>query len=150
MNGRLIETLDGVYEPGDFYLRWILRFSHLMFGTAAGRFLTLYFVIPFGGAYVALKGSDHLVDLVAGIESAHGLRTRARFAGAGSSFVPDVLLGIFLALLIHVPRFRGIVWQGLKMSGRAIRLSADRFRAAVLRLAVGALDRRIARRRGWR
>ena len=62
VNGRLTETLDGVYEPGDFYLRWILRFSHLMFGTAIGRFLTLYLVIPFGGAYVVLKGSDHLVE----------------------------------------------------------------------------------------
>ena len=63
MDGRLADTLDGVYEPADFYLRWILRFSHLMFGTATGRFITLYFVIPFGGAYVALKGSDHLVEL---------------------------------------------------------------------------------------
>ncbi len=47
-NRRLTDALDGVYEPADFYLRWILRFSHLMFGTSVGRFLTLFLVIPYG------------------------------------------------------------------------------------------------------
>jgi len=115
-NGRLIETLDGVYEPGDFYLRWILRFSHLMFGTVIGRFLTLYLVIPFGGAYVALKGFDHLVDLIPGAES--------RLAPGRLDwvdFMPNLLLGVFLAMEIHVARFRRSVWHGLKMLGRAIR-----------------------------
>ncbi len=62
VNRRMTETLDGVYEPGDFYVRWILRFSHLMFGTVIGRFLTLYFVVPFGGPFVALKGLDYFVE----------------------------------------------------------------------------------------
>jgi hypothetical protein len=129
VNSRLIETLDGVYEPGDFYLRWILRFSHLMFGTAIGRFLTLYLVIPFGGAYVALMASDHLVDLVSGINSqlAPSNKDFARLvpqilSGAfPMRFAPTVLLGVFLAMVIHIPRFRGIVWQGLKTLGRALK-----------------------------
>ncbi len=116
VNRRMTETLDGVYEPGDFYLRWILRFSHLMFGTAVGRFLTLYFVIPFGGAYVALKASDELIDLVCRVKS-----QMAPEHWDWIEFVPTILLGHFLAMLIHVPNFRGVVWRGLKMAGRAIR-----------------------------
>ena len=128
-NSRLTETLDGVYEPGDFYLRWILRFSHLMFGTAVGRFLTLYFVIPFGGAYVALKGSDHLVELVSGIKS-HMAPSNKDFGRLVPEilsgvfpvrFAPTILLGVFLAMLIHIPSFRGIVWRGSKALGRAIK-----------------------------
>ncbi|MEI8374272.1 MAG: hypothetical protein WCJ35_15725 [Planctomycetota bacterium] len=116
VNRRLAETLDGVYEPGDFYLRWILRFSHLMFGTVIGRFLTLYLVIPFGGAYVALKGSDHLIELIAGINS-----QLAPSQWDWDDFVPNLLLGVFLAMVIHIPSFRGIVWRGLKTLGRAIK-----------------------------
>ena len=119
MNGRLTETLDGVYEPGDFYLRWILRFSHLMFGTAIGRFLTLYFVIPFGGAYVALKGSDHLVELV----TRHQVGNARRLGWIGSSFRARLCsLGVFLAMLIHVPALSRHRLAGLEELGRAIRL----------------------------
>ena len=129
MNSRLIDTLDGVYEPADFYLRWILRFSHLMFGTATGRFLTLHFFIPFGGAYVALKASDHLIELVSGVKSHlapsnkdFGRLMHEVLSGVlPMTFVPTILLGVFLAMLIHIPRFRGTVWQALEMSGRAIR-----------------------------
>jgi hypothetical protein len=129
MNGRLTDTLDGIYEPGDFYLRWILRFSHLMFGTAIGRALTLFFVIPFGGAYVALKGMDHLFELIPGVKSHMApsnrdfgmLVTQLTSGGITTKFVPTLLLGFFLAMIIHIPAFRSIVWQGLKMLGRAIK-----------------------------
>jgi hypothetical protein len=125
MNSRLTETLDGVYEPADFYLRWILRFSHLMFGTAVGRLLTLHFVIPFGGAYVALKGSDHIIELVSGEKRAYLAPSNRDFGrllsgGLPLRFVPTILLGIFLEMLIHIPSFRGMVWQGLKALGSAV------------------------------
>src|SRR5262249_8930476 len=58
---RLAGVLDGVYRRGEFYVRWLQRVSSLAFGTAIGRFLTQYVVIPFGGAYVALEGLEHLV-----------------------------------------------------------------------------------------
>ena len=124
-NSRLAVTLDGVYEPADFYLRWILRFSHLMFGTATGRFLTLFLVIPFGGAYVALIGSDHLVELVSGFKS-HMAPTNKDFGRLVSGvfplrFVPTIALGVFLAMMIHISSFRDIVWRGLKTLGRAIK-----------------------------
>jgi hypothetical protein len=113
---RLTDALDGVYEPGDFYLRWLLRFSHLMFGTAVGRLLTQFFVIPFGGAYVALKGSDHLIELVSGIDS-HLAPEHWTLA----DLMPLAVSSVFLGMLIHVSWFRGAVWQGLKWLGRAVR-----------------------------
>ena len=124
VNRRMTETLDGVYEPGDFYVRWILRFSHLMFGTVIGRFLTLYFVVPFGGPFVALKGLDYFVEEL-GFRS-HLAPTNHDFARllAGNislRFAPTLLLGVFLMLLFHVPSFRRGVWSGLKMLGRVLK-----------------------------
>ena len=117
LDGRLVETLDGVYEPGDFYLRWILRFSHLMFGTAAGRFLTLFLVIPFGVAFAVLKGLDHFIELIPGMEP-HLAPPPLR---GWSDFLPSLLLAVFLALVIHVPRFRANVWRAFSLLGRAIK-----------------------------
>lgn len=57
-------ALDGVYHRGEFYLRWLQGLSSLAFGTRTGRFLTQYVAIPFGGAFVALEGLDHLVSLL--------------------------------------------------------------------------------------
>ena len=59
---RLAVALDGVYHRGEFYLRWMQRFSLLAFGTRTGRFLTRYLAMPFGGAYLVLAGLEHLVD----------------------------------------------------------------------------------------
>lgn len=60
----LAERLDGVHRPGEVYLRALQRFSALAFGTPVGRFLTLFAVLPFGGAFVALKGLEELDTLV--------------------------------------------------------------------------------------
>ena len=35
-DGRLAVALDGVYQRGEFYLRWMQRFSSLAFGTRTG------------------------------------------------------------------------------------------------------------------
>ena len=61
-NRRLACDLDGVYHRGEVYLRWLQRLSSLAFGTRVGRFLTDYFLIPFGGAFFALKGVDALSE----------------------------------------------------------------------------------------
>src|SRR5262249_3048588 len=50
LDRRLATLLDGVYRPGEFYLRWLERFTALGFGTVNGRKLSRYFVFPFGGA----------------------------------------------------------------------------------------------------
>ncbi len=50
----LAYALDGVYRKGEFYLRWIQRFSALTFGTHIGRLFTLFVALPFGGSFLTL------------------------------------------------------------------------------------------------
>ena len=56
----LAYALDGVYRKGEFYLRWIQRFSALFFGTPLGRLFTLYIAVPFGGAFMTLMFLEEL------------------------------------------------------------------------------------------
>src|SRR5262249_16120252 len=64
-NRRLPVLLDGVYRRGEFYLRWLQRLSSAAFGTAVGRFLGLYLLLPFGGAFVTVEGVRHVVLVAA-------------------------------------------------------------------------------------
>ena len=59
-------ALDGVYHRGEFYLRWLQVISSMFFGTRPGRFATQYIFIPFGGAFVALEGMNHLIHVIQG------------------------------------------------------------------------------------
>ena len=59
----LNETLDGVYQKGEIYLRVIQRFSALFFGTKLGRLFTIYLAIPFGGAFLALMFAEEVHHL---------------------------------------------------------------------------------------
>lgn len=43
---RLAYALDGVYRRGEFYLRGLHRVSSVFFGTAVGRPLTLFLILP--------------------------------------------------------------------------------------------------------
>ena len=63
-NRRLSVALDGIYHRGEVYMRWLQRLSSLAFGTRLGRFLTQYVALPFGGAFVILKGVDHLAEML--------------------------------------------------------------------------------------
>jgi len=56
-------ALDGVYRRGEFYLRWLQVVSSFFFGTRAGRFATMYLIIPFGGAVVIVEGTLHVVHM---------------------------------------------------------------------------------------
>jgi hypothetical protein len=128
LNRQLAVHLDGVYRRGEIYLRWLQRMSSLGFGTRAGRFLTRYLVLPFGGAFVILKGlvlvlpefgllpretEDHLepysLELVAG-------------------------LGLFLFGLLYAPWFRARVVTALTLCYRGIRLLSYDGPLFVLRL----------------
>jgi hypothetical protein len=62
-NRQLADNLDGIYRRGEIYLRWLQRLSSMAFGTAVGRFLVLYFVLPFGGAYLSLEAVHHVIAL---------------------------------------------------------------------------------------
>jgi hypothetical protein len=60
---RLSRDLDGVYRRGEFYMRWLQRVSSLFFGTPLGRALTLYLLIPFGGALMTLVAIEEVRHL---------------------------------------------------------------------------------------
>ncbi|MFT3768779.1 MAG: hypothetical protein QM820_25310 [Minicystis sp.] len=57
---RLSLALDGVHRRGEIYLRFLQKLSSLLFGTGVGRFVTLYFLLPFGAAFVLLEGAGHM------------------------------------------------------------------------------------------
>ena len=68
----LSHALDGVYRRGEVYLRWIQKLSSVFFGTPWGRWLTLYLLLPFGGALFTLMVVEelrHLGGKVAGLVS---------------------------------------------------------------------------------
>jgi hypothetical protein len=52
LDRRLATVLDGVYRPGEFYLRWLERFTALNFGTKLGRLFTRYVTVPVGGGFI--------------------------------------------------------------------------------------------------
>ncbi len=60
---RLSFLLDGVYQKGPFYLRWLQSLSSLIFGTAWGRNITVYAALPYGSAFMAIRGIEHLIDM---------------------------------------------------------------------------------------
>ena len=101
--------LDGVYRRGEFYLRWMQRLSSFGFGTALGRFLTRYAVVPFGGAYVALKFISHVWGWISGThaplgggESSEGLAV-----GGVDLTSPTVVFALgFLLCLLNFAAFR--------------------------------------------
>lgn len=53
-NRQLALKLDGVYHRGEIYLRELQRASSLLFGTVVGRWVTLFLLLPFGGAFATL------------------------------------------------------------------------------------------------
>jgi hypothetical protein len=103
---RLGIALDGVYRRAEIYLRTLQRLSSLAFGTAPGRFLTLYLILPLGGAFVMLEGLSHLLSLIVGLfghhHHVHLLHTPS-------------LIGVGVALfgLIHSAGLRGLAHRAL-------------------------------------
>ncbi len=146
---RLKKKLDGVYRRGEFYLRWLQRFSSVAFGTPAGRFATIYVGVPFGGAMIVLEGLKHMFDKIYGVEHPHAdepLSQAARDADAaeaaaaattaeqpthilswfnitdpGPFILGIVILGAFLCAMIHVPKFRQAVFELFKSGFMAVR-----------------------------
>jgi hypothetical protein len=54
LDRRLASLLDGVYRPGEFYVRWLERFTSLKFGTGLGRWVTRFVTGPFLLAWLVL------------------------------------------------------------------------------------------------
>jgi hypothetical protein len=59
----LASSLEGVHRSSEIYMRALQRLSALAFGTRVGRFVTLFAALPFGGAFVALKGLEEIDHL---------------------------------------------------------------------------------------
>ena len=104
--------LEGVYRRGEVYRRWLHRLSALAFGTHLGRWITRAAVIPFGGAYVALEGLQHIAAPVAG------------WLGAGHphlATLPAVIaLGLFLLAVVNWQAFRAQVVRIAKLGWRGL------------------------------
>jgi hypothetical protein len=149
-NGRLAVALDGVYHRGEVYLRWLQRLSSVAFGTPAGRFLTLFFVLPFGGAFLILEGLQHVVARVLGQHhAASAAGEAAEHAHAGVHLLNAyslVLVGLFLLALIHVPPFRRALGSGLRAFFHGLRAVFVTWPASVLALPA---VRRILDSRPW-
>ncbi len=64
LNRRLGIALDGVYRRGEIYMRLLHRFSSVAFGTALGRMLVLFFVLPFGLAFFTMVAPGLIVEEV--------------------------------------------------------------------------------------
>lgn len=129
----LAKSLDGVYRPGEVYLRLPQSLSSLAFGTETGRFLTRYLAIPFGGAYVILKFLQHQL-----------MHAPFRLAPTTASHFEDIwnigLLGLLFFLLLYNPAFRhgcGEVLHGI------YQLIYQAFVAIPLRILRSPLVRRI-------
>jgi len=146
-NRKLAVALDGVYRRGEIYLRGLQRLSSLAFGTPVGRFLTLYLLLPFGGAYLALEALQHVVQPVARlIDPPHALpadvaatvglpsspagpllAATTYHAGSKAHHLELVneyslpLLGVFLLCLFHVAWFRRRVFGALRLLWRVFR-----------------------------
>lgn len=98
---KLSATLDGVYQRGPFYLRWLQRMTSLFFGTPPGRFVTQYVALPFGGAFIILKGLQLLWEEINHVIHGPKIHLYSHAAMFG--------LGLLLFGLIHWPLLRQAV-----------------------------------------
>jgi hypothetical protein len=62
LNRKLGTSLDGIYRRGEIYMRWLHRISSAAFGTALGRFLMLWLILPFGLAFVIMVAPTLIVE----------------------------------------------------------------------------------------
>ena len=108
------------------------RLSSLAFGTAVGRFVTRFAIVPFGGAYLTLAFLRHMVEIFSGAEPASGdaaLETELVSLGESTGWVSEhlsfaaivVALGLFLMGLLNSARFRGAVAISFRVAFHILR-----------------------------
>lgn len=97
---RLGISLEGVYRPSEIYLRSLQRLSSVAFGTAPGRFLTFYLILPVGASFVLLEGLSHLISLVTGLYGLPHVHLLDRYSLAA--------VGVVIFSLLHSARIRGL------------------------------------------
>ncbi|MBS0207236.1 MAG: hypothetical protein JSS49_30535 [Planctomycetes bacterium] len=125
---RFAGSLDGVYQRGPFYLRWLQRLNALTFGIPQGRTLTRYIALPFGLAFLTLMALEEVAHLVTSVlpgmhavaESSEPIATAASEIAEHTTAVRQhliysrlntFLLGCVIFVLIHAPKFRRhVIW----------------------------------------
>lgn len=108
----LAGSLDGVYRRGEIYLRFLQKVSSVLSGTAVGRLLSLYVLLPLIGAYMIVEGAHHMVAPVAGWFGylPPPISTRPVFA----------VTTVLVFLLLHAAWFRRAALSTLRVVGRAL------------------------------
>lgn len=137
---KFASSLDGVYQRGPFYLRWLQRLTSLTFGIPYGRMFTSYIALPFGLAFLSLMAIEEIAHLVTGfIPSLHDVAVSHQpVAAVGAEIVEHTtekrvhliyshwntfLLGCIIFMLMHAPGLRQrIVWL-LKRSWKYTRIA---------------------------
>lgn len=89
---RLAYALDGVYRRGEFYLRFLHRASSVFFGTAFGRPLTLFLVLPVVAALMTVIFAAELKEYAgkASRLASRLLAPKPAAAPAPAPAIPDV------------------------------------------------------------
>jgi hypothetical protein len=109
---RLDVVLDGVYRRGEVYLRALQKLSSLVFGTEIGRALTLFLLLPAGGAFIVLEAAQHLVNPIG---------TRLGFPAVSLVDVYTMGVGSLLVLaLIHSALLRRGALRVLRAVGAVL------------------------------
>ena len=106
LDDRLAATLDGVYRPAPLYLTLMQRISAPFFGVAAGRLLTTHVLLPFGGAWIILRGLEHIIEPITeySLGEMWHVYTRGRM----------LAIGVALWALLHLPPVRTAAWQATR------------------------------------
>jgi hypothetical protein len=125
-------ALDGAYRPAPVYLAVLQRLSAPFFGVGAGRLLTTHLLLPFGAAWIALHGVDHVIEPLTAYslgETWH-IYTTARM----------LAIGLLLWCLLHVPAVRLALRGAVRVAGAAAYEIVIAIPARLLRLpAVAAV-----------
>jgi hypothetical protein len=120
LDKRLGIALDGVYRPGEVYLRALERTTSLFFGTPFGRVLTLFLALPFGAGFLLAQTFFYLGHFLhipvpppyGDLEG--GLTWHLIFSGG---------LGLLVFAFLHWPGLRrataalgrGLFWMGKEL-----------------------------------
>ncbi len=135
LDRHLASALDGVYRPGEIYLRWLERLTAPAFGTIVGRWIVLFVLLPFGTSAVLLQGARILTELEIVYQSP-SLAEWARLDFDPKSAIQAfrtprspfpvlavscfLSLGFFLLALIHLRWFRDYCKQAVMLVYRAL------------------------------
>ena len=125
LDRRLTTLLDGIYRPSEAYVRSLQRLSALNFGTAAGRWLTRYVTLPFGGAFLVVEGVTRLLEYF------DFLRPPPL-----AYYSTWLLLGVFLLGLLHSPELRAWFVRLARSVGRPLYKAFVEVPAWLVRLPV--------------